>query len=300
MTSWTGWRTSTVGDGGTPLYHYEYDDFGNITYKSDVGSYAYDGGRPHAVRRANGKAYEYDENGNQTVRPIDVRGASNASATITYTPFDKPRRIEAEHGPTTYEYDGDRQRARKVSPAQITTYVGGLYERHEHTAGGVTHKMHVMGPEGVIAVKTIAFDAAGEEKRRAHFLHPGHDGSAGVITNELGTVVERRSYDPFGQRRNLLGDENVRTLAVFIQGYCQAGVDLGMPEFGATESSLLAEFEKWLATKLDDTRDVAWPTLIATDDPGERNVRTFFARFEEFLQERGDSLSHSADVPWPP
>ncbi|WP_081426714.1 RHS repeat-associated core domain-containing protein [Sorangium cellulosum] len=190
------------GDGGTALYHYEYDDFGNITYKSDVGGYAYDGGRPHAVRRANGKTYEYDGNGNQTVRPIDVRGASNASATITYTPFDKPRRIEAEHGPTTYEYDGDRQRARKVSPAQITTYVGGLYERREHTAGGVTHKMHVMGPEGVIAVKTIAFDAAGEEKRRAHFLHPGHDGSAGVITNELGTVVERRSYDPFGQRRN--------------------------------------------------------------------------------------------------
>ncbi|WP_437966775.1 FG-GAP-like repeat-containing protein [Sorangium sp. So ce260] len=191
-----------LGDGVTPLYHYEYDDFGNITYKSDVGSYEYDGARPHAVRHANGKTYEYDANGNQTVRPIDVRGAGNASATITYTPFDKPRRIDAEHGPTTYEYDGDRQRARKVSPAQITTYVGGLYERHEHTAGGVTHKMHVMGPEGVIAVKTIAVDAAGEEKRSEHYLHPGHDGSAGVITSELGAVVERRSYDPFGQRRN--------------------------------------------------------------------------------------------------
>ncbi|AGP41250.1 RHS repeat domain-containing protein [Sorangium cellulosum] len=40
------------------------------------------------------------------------------------------------------------------------------------------------------------------EKRGVHSLHPGHDGSAGVITNELGAVVERRSYDPFGQRRN--------------------------------------------------------------------------------------------------
>ncbi|XXZ30873.1 RHS repeat-associated core domain-containing protein [Sorangium sp. So ce321] len=131
-----------------------------------------------------------------------MRGASNASAAITYTPFDKPRRIEAEHGPTTYEYDGDRQRARKVSPAQSTTYVGGLYERHEHTAGGVAHKMRVMGPEGVIAVVTIAVDAAGNATRSEHYLHPGHDGSAGVITNELGRVVERRSYDPFGQRRN--------------------------------------------------------------------------------------------------
>ncbi|XXX75808.1 RHS repeat-associated core domain-containing protein [Sorangium sp. So ce134] len=191
-----------LGDGGMPLYHYEYDDFGNITYKSDVGSYEYEGDRPHAVRHANGKTYEYDENGNQTVRPIDVRGAGNASAAITHTPFDKPRRIEAEHGVTTYEYDGDRQRARKVSPGQLTTYVGGLYERHERTAGGVAHKMHVVGPEGVLAVKTIAIDAAGEETRGEHYLHPGHDGSAGVITNELGAVVERRSYDPFGQRRN--------------------------------------------------------------------------------------------------
>ncbi|WP_437997796.1 hypothetical protein WMF26_45295 [Sorangium sp. So ce185] len=97
-----------------------------------------------------------------------------------------------------------------------------------------------------------------------------------------------------------LGDENVKTLAMFIQGYCQVRVDLGMPEFGAGESSLLDEFQKWLSTKLNDTRDVAWPTLIATEDPGERNVRRFFSRFEAFLRERGDSLSHPADAPWPP
>ena len=144
-----------------------------------------------------GSIHEYDENGNQTARPVDVRGASSASAAIAYTPFDNPRRIEAEHGPTAYEYDGDRQRARKVSPAQSTTYVGGLYERHEHTAGGVAHKMHVMGPEGVIAVVTLAVDAAGDVTRSEHYLHPGHDGSAGVITNERGAVVERRSCDPF-------------------------------------------------------------------------------------------------------
>ena len=97
-----------------------------------------------------------------------------------------------------------------------------------------------------------------------------------------------------------LGDENVKTLATFIQGYCQARIDLGIPEFGAAGSSLLDEFERWLSTKLDDARDVAWPALIFTEDPGERNVRRFFSRFEEFLLERGDSLSESADVPWPP
>jgi hypothetical protein len=97
-----------------------------------------------------------------------------------------------------------------------------------------------------------------------------------------------------------LGDENVKTLSTFIQGYRQARIDLGVPELGTAESSLLDEFEKWLADKLGDTRDVAWPTLIATEDPSERNTQTFFSRFEEFLQERGDSLSRSSDVTWPP
>ena len=97
-----------------------------------------------------------------------------------------------------------------------------------------------------------------------------------------------------------LSDENVKTLATFIQGYGQARLDLGVPEFGTAESSLIDEFEKWLAAKLGDTRDVTLPTLIATEDPSARNVRTFFSRFEEFLRERGDSLSRSSDVTWPP
>ena len=97
-----------------------------------------------------------------------------------------------------------------------------------------------------------------------------------------------------------LGDENVKTLSTFLQAYGQARIDLGVPEFATAEASLLDEFETWLAARLHDTRDVAWPTLVATEDPGERNVQTFFLRFEEFLQERGDSLTQPGDVTWPP
>lgn len=97
-----------------------------------------------------------------------------------------------------------------------------------------------------------------------------------------------------------LGDENVRTLATFIHGYSQARIDLGISDFVEGESTLLTDFEKWLAAKLGDTRDVAWPTLVATEDPSERNVLTFFRRLEEFLSEHGDSLSRSGTATWPP
>jgi len=97
-----------------------------------------------------------------------------------------------------------------------------------------------------------------------------------------------------------LGDENVKSLASFIHGYTQARIDLGLPGFGSPDSSILDEFEKWLAMKLNDTRDVAWQTLIMTEDPTEKNVQTFFSRFEEFLRELGDSLSREERLLWPP
>ena len=34
------------------------------------------------------------------------------------------------------------------------------------------------------------------------YVHVDHLGSVDALTDEGGAVVERRSYDPFGQRRN--------------------------------------------------------------------------------------------------
>jgi hypothetical protein len=93
-----------------------------------------------------------------------------------------------------------------------------------------------------------------------------------------------------------LGDENVRTLATYIYAYGQARIDLGVSEFGVQDPPLLAEFEKWLA----HGRHGAWPSIIREEAPGDRSVRHFFVRFEEFLAERGHSLSGPSDVVWPP
>ncbi len=95
----------------TALFSYDYDDLGNLTYKSDVGSYGYNPlDKPHAVRTAGSATYEYDANGNQLTRPL-VGG----TATLWYTPFDKLRSVSGPQGTTAFAYDGDRQRVRKTT-----------------------------------------------------------------------------------------------------------------------------------------------------------------------------------------
>ena len=52
-------------------------------------------------------------------------------------------------------------------------------------------------PERVVAVVT-----RGGKEPGTLYLHTDHLGSVDALTNEKGAVVERRSYDAFGQRRN--------------------------------------------------------------------------------------------------
>ncbi len=82
----------------------KYDRIGNITYKSNVGTYTYDSARPHAVASIDTSTatdlvssnifnpaggYQYDANGN-----IEVGG----SRTIDWTSFNKPSEIDGATG----------------------------------------------------------------------------------------------------------------------------------------------------------------------------------------------------------
>ncbi len=170
-----------------------YAPNGNIAHKWDVGDYTYDPAQPHAVRkiaRTDGgeDGFDYDAVGNQVLRP---------DAKVAYTAFDLPASYTrlSDGSKIRFDYDGDQQRIRKVTPDEIVVYVGGLYERIKN-ADGVTHRHHVAtGGASVLVTRT-----GGEES--VHYLHEDVLGSIDVITDASGNVLERRSYDAFGARRN--------------------------------------------------------------------------------------------------
>jgi RHS repeat-associated protein len=170
----------------------EYAANGNITHKSDVGAYAYDPLRPHAVQTAGAATFGYDGVGNQTDRP---------GLGITYTAFDLPSVVtEAGSGmaAATFAYDGDQQRIRKQTPQETTVYFEEMYERSTAAGGAVVHRYYVAAGSATLVVTR----QAGESKGSAAYLHTDALGSTDLVTADAGTILQRRSYDAFGSRRH--------------------------------------------------------------------------------------------------
>jgi len=170
---------------------YVYAPNGNILSKPGVGTYGYHPDQPHAATSADGNTYTYDAVGNQRTRP---------GAAITYTAFDLPKTFTLDQGGVvTLDYDGNQRRIRKTTPEQQTVYVGDLYERvTDLLTGAVEHRYYVHGAERAVAM--VRPEAAPPE--RTLYVHVDQLGSLEALTNEAGTVVEQRSYDAFGARRN--------------------------------------------------------------------------------------------------
>ena len=181
-----------------------YDTQGNVVLRSDVGDYGYGGtcngqkAGPHAVTTTgphgdpNPTTYCYDANGNAVL---------SGNRNIQYSTFDKPTRITQGTNETTFAYGPSRAKYRRVDNTAAgtvtTTYVGGIYERSV-SATGTTHRAMI----GDFAVVTLRQSPQGAVTTNVRYLHRDHLGSVDAVTNEAGGVVERLSFDAWGQRRN--------------------------------------------------------------------------------------------------
>ena len=171
-----------------------YDEIGNVTYKSDVGAYAYDATKKHAVVAAGANSYAYDANG----------AVVNASgSTIAWSSFDLPTRIAHPSGNySTFDYGPDRARIRQVARAGGETIetvyaAGGLYERV--TRNGVSSQRNYIVADGRrVAVLTRA---AGSAPTTVYLLED-HLGGVDGFMSESGALLSRTSNQPFGARRS--------------------------------------------------------------------------------------------------
>ena len=158
----------------------QYNAIGNITAKSDVGTYSYAGtcgtikAGPHAVTLISGvlpATYCYDQNGSQT---------SGSGKSIVYTPFNKPAEIIRGSVKAQFFYDGNRDLYKKIDNGSTTLLVGGNYERV--TASGTTqHKLYI----GDYALVTQNGSTS-----TVSYLLRDHLGSLTAVLDKTGNVLE--------------------------------------------------------------------------------------------------------------
>ena len=169
------------------------DAIGNVTWKSDVGSYSYHATKRRAVVAAGSNSYGYDANGNMTTR--------NGS-TIAYASYNLPTSIAAGANSSTLSYGAWRNRIKQVAVTsgsiETTVYVAGLVEKV--TKGSTVEYRHqIQATPGTVAVYVRKSSAS----NIMYYLHRDHLGSPEMITNSSGTSLVKLSFSAYGERRDV-------------------------------------------------------------------------------------------------
>ncbi len=176
---------------GLDTTNVEYDNFGNIQYKSDVGFYFYgeNNAGPNQLTR---------------IEPIDKMSCVPPSleAQYDFTSFNKVRSISNDSLRIELQYGDARQRIiqqtfKKDSLIEKKTYIGSAMEIVEDGNTQSTKLLYIRNAEGVFAVLTISGTT-----QTTDYWHKDHLGSLQTVTNDEGSFVEDLAYDPWGLRRN--------------------------------------------------------------------------------------------------
>ncbi len=186
-------RLDDVRRNGVLTLDLAYDLAGNPTSRSDVGSYAYDQARKHAVTAAGAYRYAYDANGNMT---------SRNGARVSWTSYNLPRLIEGQGGTgSMFWYGADRQRWKQVATwggtNETTIYLGGLMEKV--TRGSTTTWRHYVPSPGGMAALHLRSNAG--VAAQTWLLTQDALGSTDRIVDSSGVVALATSFDAFGKRR---------------------------------------------------------------------------------------------------
>jgi RHS repeat-associated protein len=157
---------------------YVYSVTGNITNKSDVGSYTYGNIHPQAVTGANGVTYAYDANGSLT-----------SDGTWTHTWNGRNQIVFSTDGTTTvtYAYDESGRRLIKDDGTTETLYINRYFDKE-----GANSVAYIYGGNLKLATKKDSSTA---------FHHLDHLSGSNVSTDSNGDTLELNDYYPYGSSR---------------------------------------------------------------------------------------------------
>jgi RHS repeat-associated protein len=163
-----------------------YHTNGNIEYKSDAGSYAYNSSKLNAVTRINGP------NPNIPVMAQD----------IVFNSFDQPEKISEGDYTIYLEYGTDHQRIKTTlennGNTEYTRYFLGQYELQK-TGGQDRHLHYISTPEGIAATVEIVNGVTSY-----NYVFTDHLGSILKVTDAQGTAIAEQNFDAWGRYRNPL------------------------------------------------------------------------------------------------
>lgn len=167
-----------------------YDTLGNITFKSDVGTYNYGGinAGPHQVKSITLTT-------NQCVPSLLINHAFNS--------HNKVSQITKDSFTVNINYNPDRLRNLQKMYVnnqlrRTKVYVSGLFEK-EIRKGDTIETHYVRAGGAVIATYTTHSQ---NNKQALQYLHRDHLGSTTLVTDDTAKVIGRYSFDAWGKRRN--------------------------------------------------------------------------------------------------
>ena len=178
-------KSATVGGLGGQSINYAPN--GNLTSKTDAGTYSYLASKPNAVSAVTNTSFV-------------IPGQEQL---ISYTAFLQPSVLTENGNELTYTYGADYERVKGVLKQngvlqRTRYYVGAGYEKDLNAISGVSRELHYIdSPAGLIAivVRENGTDAY-------HYVYTDHLGSILTVTNSAGTVEAEQNFDAWGRRRN--------------------------------------------------------------------------------------------------
>ncbi len=196
-----------------------YDSLGNITARSDVGTYLY-GTRPHAVSSVSSASsvvnYSYDLNGNILSRKRD--GVEEFTA--EWTSFNKPSKITSDENKSEFEYSVDGRRTRQLiidgTNVSKKVYATPAYEMKEVLTNPTETnqtawvwemdfcRIYVDTPAGKIGIYQHTPDSSSTNNPATvsrSYIHKDHLGSV-IATSDSSANITYYLYDAWGNRRD--------------------------------------------------------------------------------------------------
>ncbi|MDY0216268.1 MAG: RHS repeat-associated core domain-containing protein [Bacteroidales bacterium] len=163
-----------------------YDNLGNMTHKTDVGDMQYSTTHPFQM--------ELLTENPQTITSEHVLDYFVSGRTKTIVDNDKKLQF-------TYGSDLQRRKMEYFLEDQLqstTLYPFGNYEEVHNAATNDVLKYNYIGsPDGLIAIRKTTNGTS-----QLYYTLTDHLGSIDALCDENGSVVERYSYDVWGNRRN--------------------------------------------------------------------------------------------------